>query len=178
MKRWLILVGLVASTALCTAAAAPPPKPTSVIAGLGQQVGTDGRYYSTVAPFSVQSVWTGATYKDANGQRDRLSRGDRHVDILTFANNRNFNTDTLNQAAQAALHQSGFSPRVSQVLLVDRQHVPVLVFSDTSGSYAESVFILLRRAWIFALSTDRAHVAGDLKDFLHIVRSFRLEHHG
>jgi len=177
MKRLYMLPLFVAVIALC-AAAAPPPKPTSVISGLGIQTASDGRYYSTLYPYSIKSAWKGSTYSDANGRRDRFTSGDRFIDLLSVTNSQHLTEATLDQAARAALAQDGFSPKVGTQVLISKQRIPVLVFSDSNGSYAEVVFILAGRIWQMALISDRTHAQRDLQVLTQAATSFRLEHGG
>jgi hypothetical protein len=174
MRGLRILPLLVVLVALC--AAAPPPTSTPVIAGLGQQTASDGRYYSVVFPYSIKTSWKGSTYSDANGQRDRFTNGGRYMEVLSFANTRHFSTASASKAAEAALTQDGFKPKVGRLIDVSTQRVPVFTFSDSNGSYAEVVFILSSRIWEMALISDRAHVSQDLNDLINAARSFRVEH--
>jgi hypothetical protein len=174
MRGLRLLPLIVAMVALGTAAD-PPPKPTPVIAGLGQQTASDGRYYSVIAPYSIKISWKGATYSDSNGQRDRFTNGDRYMEVLSFQNTRHLNTASVIRAAESALVQDGFKPRVNRLLIISKQRVPVFVFSDSSGSYAEVAFALDARIWEMALISDRAHAGKDLEDLALAATSFRVE---
>lgn len=176
MKGVVGILPLVVALIIVGTGAAPAPKPTAVIAGLGVQTDVDGRYYSVYSPYSIKSAWHGAGFQDTNGQGDRFTSGQRHIDILSFENTKHYNTPSLVEAAQSALQQSGFKPTASTVIHIKSERVPVLVFSNKDGAYAELVFVLANRAWVMALISDKSNARHDLDEFLRAVTTFRLEH--
>jgi hypothetical protein len=165
----------------------PLAVPSAVIARLAAQAAhpyldCQGRYHSTLAPYSVCSHWRAGEVGGAGwvARDDRFTKvsGRRYIDLLALPNSQHEDTAQANRLLWTYLVQTGLQPHRLGRVRVLGDWVPLIGLTnlDNGQPYARLVFATAHQVWLLDLATEPQALAGDVHELAYVAGTFRLEH--
>jgi hypothetical protein len=165
----------------------PLAVPTAVIPRLAEQAAhpyldCQGRYQSTLAPYSVCSHWRAGEVGGAGGvaRNDRFTKvcERRYIDLLALPNSQHEDTAQANRLLWTYLVQTGLQPHRLGRVRVLGDWVPLIGLTnlDNGQPYARLVFATVHQVWLLDLATEAQAETSDVHELAYVAGTFRLEH--